>query len=35
VPSREGGLAALEQILASKEPPTAALCFNDTVALVV
>jgi LacI family transcriptional regulator len=35
VPSREGGLAALEQILASKNPPTAALCFNDVVALGV
>jgi LacI family transcriptional regulator len=35
VPSREGGRAALEQILASKDPPTAALCFNDVVAFGV
>jgi LacI family transcriptional regulator len=35
VPSRQGGLAALEHILASKDPPTAALCFNDMVALGV
>ncbi|HEX6014784.1 MAG TPA: substrate-binding domain-containing protein, partial [Geminicoccaceae bacterium] len=34
-PSREGGLAALEQILASKDMPTAALCFNDVVAFGV
>jgi LacI family transcriptional regulator len=34
-PSREGGLAALEQILASKDVPTAALCFNDVVAFGV
>jgi LacI family transcriptional regulator len=34
-PSREGGLAALEQILALKDPPTAALCFNDLVAFGV
>src|SRR3954452_21052850 len=35
VPSREGGRAALEQILAYKDPPTAALCFNDVVAFGV
>lgn len=30
--SRKGGLACLETALGLAEPPTAALCFNDTVA---
>jgi LacI family transcriptional regulator len=32
-PNREGGFAALQQVLALAEPPTAALCFNDVVAI--
>jgi LacI family transcriptional regulator len=34
-PSRDGGAAALGQVLALPEPPTAALCFNDVVAFGV
>ena len=34
-PSREGGLQALEWVLASGQRPTAALCFNDAVAFGV
>ena len=30
--SRKGGMACLDRALASGEPPTAALCFNDAVA---
>jgi LacI family transcriptional regulator len=33
--SRDGGAAALGQVLALPEPPTAALCFNDVVAFGV
>jgi LacI family transcriptional regulator len=32
-PNREGGFAAIQQLLALAEPPTAALCFNDVVAI--
>ena len=31
-PTRDGGVAALDMALAHREPPTAALCFNDIVA---
>lgn len=31
--TREGGLSALLELLASPNPPTAALCYNDVVAL--
>ena len=34
-PSRDGGLAVLERVLALRHPPTATLCFNDAVALGV
>ena len=33
LPNRDGGFAALQQILALPDPPTAALCFNDVVAI--
>jgi LacI family transcriptional regulator len=32
-PNRDGGFAAAQQVLALAEPPTAALCFNDVVAI--
>jgi LacI family transcriptional regulator len=32
-PSREGGRAALAQVLAAAEPPTACLAYNDVVAI--
>jgi LacI family transcriptional regulator len=32
-PNRDGGFAALQQALALPDPPTAALCFNDVVAI--
>jgi LacI family transcriptional regulator len=34
-PNRDGGIAALHQVLALPEPPTAALCFNDVIAIGV
>ena len=34
-PNRDGGVAALQQVLALPDPPTAALCFNDVVAIGV
>ena len=34
-PNREGGMTALAQALAVPDPPTAALCFNDMVAIGV
>jgi LacI family transcriptional regulator len=34
-PNRQGGFEALGRILASEDPPTAALCFNDAVAFGV
>jgi LacI family transcriptional regulator len=34
-PTRDGGAAALESALTHREPPTAALCFNDIVAFGV
>ena len=34
-PTREGGAQALEAALARRNPPTAALCFNDIVAFGV
>jgi LacI family transcriptional regulator len=34
-PSRQGGRDALTTVLATAEPPTAALCFNDVVAFGV
>ena len=32
-PNRDGGALALRRVLALPEPPTAALCFNDVVAI--
>ena len=32
-PDRQGGYHAMNQLLAQPQPPTAALCFNDMVAL--
>ena len=34
-PNRDGGAMALQRVLALPEPPTAALCFNDVVAIGV
>lgn len=34
-PTRDGGVAALESALAHRQPPSAALCFNDIVAFGV
>ena len=34
-PTRDGGVSALESALSHREPPTAALCFNDIVAFGV
>ena len=34
-PNRDGGALALQRVLALPEPPTAALCFNDVVAIGV
>lgn len=34
-PTREGGVLALESALAQRNPPTAAVCFNDIVAFGV
>jgi LacI family transcriptional regulator len=34
-PNRDGGAEALDRVLALPEPPSAALCFNDVVAIGV
>ena len=34
-PNRDGGVEALRRVLALPDPPTAALCFNDVVAIGV
>ncbi len=34
-PTRDGGAQALETALAQRQPPTAAVCFNDIVAFGV
>jgi LacI family transcriptional regulator len=34
-PTRDGGHAAIRELLAHEDPPTAALCYNDVVAFGV
>ena len=34
-PNRDGGVRPCERVLALADPPTAALCFNDVVAIGV
>ncbi len=33
IPNRDGGAMALQRVLSLADPPTAALCFNDVVAI--